>query len=182
MTRGRFITLEGGDGAGKTTQIKALQSALEAEGLTVVVTREPGGSAGAEEIRTLLLHGHDYHWDGLTEALLNYAARRDHILKTIEPALADGTWVISDRFFDSTTAYQGVGHGVTADTLNVLRTAAIGDFAPDLTLILDLPVDVGQGRVQARGGAKDRFELLDRDFYERLRQAFLNIADAEPNR
>ena len=180
--RGRFITLEGGEGAGKSTQIRLLAEALQAGGRSVLTTREPGGSDGAEEIRALLVKGEVMRWDGMTEALLNYAARRDHVVKVIEPALAAGRWVISDRFFDSTTAYQGVGHGVDRPHLDALRRVAIDDFAPDLTLILDLPVADGLARAHGRGGDEDRYERMGRDFHERLRRAFLDIAAAEPER
>lgn len=179
--RGRFITFEGGEGAGKSTQVKALVAALETAGKRPLATREPGGSPGAEEIRALLVSGATSRWDGMTEALLHMAARRDHLVKTVWPALADGRWVVSDRFADSTFAYQGAGQGLARDVLQSLHRATVGDFAPDLTLVLDLPVDVGLARAKARGG-DDRYERMGADFHNRLRQAFLSIASADPKR
>ncbi|WP_142846949.1 dTMP kinase [Telmatospirillum sp. J64-1] len=180
--RGRFITLEGGEGGGKSTQTRLLVEALRRSGHAVVQTREPGGSAGAEEIRRLLVEGATDRWDPMTEALLHYAARRDHVLRTIEPALAAGQWVVSDRFADSTLAYQGFGHDLGAEAIERLHHAAIGDFAPDLTLILDLPVEEGLKRALGRGGAEDRYERMDRDFHQRMRDGFLSIARRQPQR
>lgn len=184
MGGGRFITFEGGEGAGKSTQLRLLALALEARGLPVLTTREPGGSAGAEAIRGLLVTGETGRWDGLTEALLHYAARRDHLRRTILPALADGTWVLCDRFNDSTLAYQGFGHGADRRELDALYRMVAGDLRPDLTLILDLPVEQGLTRAGLRNGAggEDRYERMDRTFHERLRQGFLAIAGAEPER
>ena len=143
---GRFITLEGGEGAGKSTQIARLKAWLEGRGKTVVATREPGGSAGAEMIRKLLVEGPAERWDGQTEALLHFAARREHLRTTVWPALASGAWVVSDRFADSTRAYQGYGHGLDLATIERLYEVAVGDFRPDLTLILDLPIETGLPR------------------------------------
>jgi dTMP kinase len=182
MARGRFITFEGGEGGGKSTQVKRLARALEAAGIAVSVTREPGGAPGAEEIRKLVVEGAPERWDALTEALLMTAARREHVMRTIEPALAAGRWVISDRFADSTMAYQGYGRGVDRAALTALRTLAVGMLAPDLTLILDLPVALGLARAHQRRGHELRFEAMDQDFHERLRQGFLAIAAAEPAR
>jgi dTMP kinase len=182
MMRGRFITLEGGEGAGKSTQVKLLAQWLEAQGREVLATREPGGSAGAEEIRKLLVQGTTDRWDALTETLLHYAARRDHLHRTILPALAAGRWVISDRFSDSTMAYQGYGHGVDRDFIAALDRAVVGEHRPDLTLLLDLPVEQGLRRATARPGHENRYEAMDRAFHERLRQGFLAIAGAEPKR
>ncbi len=182
MTRGRFITFEGGEGGGKSTQVKLLASALEAAGHSVVLTREPGGSPGAEEIRKLIVEGAPERWDGLTEALLISAARREHVVRTIEPALAAGRWVVCDRFADSTIAYQGYGRGLDRAMLDALRRYAVGALVPDLTLILDLPVAVGLERARARRGAEQRFEAMDEAFHERLRQGFRAIAAAEPTR
>lgn len=145
-------------------------------------TREPGGSAGAETIRRLLLDGSDARWDAVSEALLLYAARRDHVERLIFPALQRGIWVLCDRFADSTTAYQGHGRGLPLHDLRALHRLALGDFAPDLTLILDLPVEQGLARAAARAGSPDRFERLDRAFHERLRDGFRRIAAAEPQR
>jgi dTMP kinase len=180
--RGRFITLEGGEGAGKSTQIRRLGARLRGAGLDVIETREPGGSPGAEEIRGLLLGGGVDRWDDVTEALLMYAARRDHLARTIWPALARGQWVLCDRFEDSTRAYQGAGSGLGRAVIDALGQVARGVFAPDLTLILDLPVPVGRDRAVARRGLNDRFEQRDDGFHERVRQGFLAVAAAEPDR
>jgi dTMP kinase len=179
--RGRFITLEGGEGAGKSTQVRRLAERLQAAGLEAVTTREPGGSPGAEEIRELLVHGEAARWDPMSETLLHFAARRDHLVKTVRPALARGAWVVSDRFADSTRAYQGAGQGVDAAFVEALYRATVEDTAPDLTLVLDLPVELGLARAAQRGGA-ERYERMGRAFHDRLRQAFLRIADAEPQR
>ncbi|SMF68898.1 thymidylate kinase [Tistlia consotensis] len=180
--RGRFITFEGGEGAGKSTQLRRLAARLEALGLAVVATREPGGSPGAEQIRELLIHGEADRWDRTTEALLHSAARRDHLRCTVEPALAAGRWVLSDRFADSTAAYQGYGHGMAPETLQLLYGIAVGRLKPDLTLILDLPVEQGLERAAARRGGGARYEALDRAFHERVREGFLAIAGSEPER
>ena len=179
MVRGRFITIEGGEGAGKTTQVGLLVGALARAGIPARATREPGGSPGAEAIRRLLLEGEGERWDAAGEALLLVAARRDHVSRLIEPALAQGIWVVSDRFADSTLAYQGYGRGLALDDLAALHHFALGSFAPDLTLILDLPVEVGLARAAARPAAADRFERLDRAFHQRLRDGFLRIAENE---
>ena len=180
--RGRFITLEGGEGAGKSTQSKLLVAALSRAGVIAKATREPGGSPAGEAIRQLLLDGDADRWDAAGEALLLYAARRDHVAKLIRPALDEGHWVISDRFNDSTVAYQGYGRGVPLDQLAVLQRFAIGDFVPDLTLLLDLPVEQGFARAASRSRGADRFERLDREFHERLRTGFQTIAASEPQR
>ena len=179
--RGRFISIEGGEGAGKSTQVGLLVAALDRAGIPVRVTREPGGSPGAEAIRRLLLEGEGERWDAISEALLLVAARRDHVARLIAPALAQGVWVVSDRFADSTMAYQGYGKGVAFDDLATLHRLALGDFAPDLTVILDLPVETGLARAAARSAA-DRFERLDHDFHEKLRQGFRQIAAENPTR
>lgn len=179
--RGRFISIEGGEGAGKSTQVGLLVAALDRAGIPVRATREPGGSPGAEAIRRLLLEGEGERWDAISEALLLVAARRDHVARLIAPALAQGVWVVSDRFADSTMAYQGYGKGVAFDDLATLHRLALGDFAPDLTVILDLPVETGLARAAARSAA-DRFERLDRDFHEKLRQGFRQIAAENPTR
>jgi dTMP kinase len=180
--RGRFITLEGGEGAGKTTLQAGLAIALESLGLSVVKTREPGGTPGAEAIRDLLLTGAGDRWSPLTEALLFYAARVDHIERVVEPALARGDWVICDRFADSTRAYQGAAGGVDADRLNSLHRAALGDLKPDLTLIVDLDPRDGLARTVARGEDATRFETFDDGFHDRLRAAFLALEETEPER
>lgn len=179
---GRFITLEGGEGAGKSTQIPRLADWLKARGREVVATREPGGSPGAEMIRKLLVEGPVERWDGPTEALLHYAARRDHLRSTVWPALKRGAWVISDRFADSTRAYQGYGHKLDLGMLAQLHEVAVGSFRPDLTLVLDLPIDTGLARAAARRGTETRYESLPLDFHERVHQGFLEIAKSEPGR
>jgi len=179
---GRFITLEGGEGTGKSTQVKRLAAALGKHGITVLTTREPGGSTGAEEIRKLMVEGEPGRWNAITETLLAYAARADHIARTIGPALAAGGWVISDRFSDSTFAYQGAGRGVDRETIRRIDSAVLDDFSPDLTLVLDLEVSLGLERANARASAENRFEKFGIEFHERLRQAFLDIAKRFPDR
>ncbi|MEX2642404.1 MAG: dTMP kinase [Acetobacterales bacterium] len=180
---GRFITVEGGDGAGKSTQVAALCRALRDAGVDVIATREPGGTGAAEEIRQLLVAGAAARWTPMTEALLHFAARREHLEGAIWPALAIGRWVVSDRFADSTTAYQGVGQGLGVDTVAAIYRVAVGDFAPDLTFILDLPAEEGLARAGARPGAgSDRYEGLPINVHRKLRQAFLDIAACEPDR
>jgi dTMP kinase len=182
VARGRFITFEGGEGAGKSTQVRRLAARLQAAGHEVVATREPGGSPGAEAIRALLVQGEADRWSPLTETLLMYAARRDHIERVIAPALARSAWVVCDRFADSTRAYQGAAGGTDPALIRTLETAILGETRPDLTLILDLPVADGLGRANGRGDAEGRFEAKGEAFHERLRQAFLEIARAEPRR
>ena len=184
MAEGRFITLEGGEGAGKSTQIQRLAEKLRARGETVCVTREPGGAPGAEAIRQLLVTGETTRWSPKSEALLHFAARAEHLERTIRPALARGEWVISDRFTDSTIAYQGPGVGL--EFINQLKELVVGTDMPALTLILDLPVEAGLARAKLRQGkensAEDRYERMGTEFHEGLRQAFLNIAKNEPER
>lgn len=182
MARGRFITFEGGEGAGKSTQVRILAERLRGAGLEVVATREPGGSPGAEAIRALLVNGDPDRWSAVSETLLMYAARRDHIERTIRPALERGAWVVSDRFADSTRAYQGAGGRAPHGLVAALETFVLEDVRPDLTLILDLPVDLGLQRAGLRGGGEARFEAKGDAFHQRLREAFLDIAKAEPNR
>ena len=182
MTRGRFITLEGGEGAGKSTQIALLKAALEAKGIRVLTTREPGGSEGGEEIRNLLVNGETHRWEPLTEALLNYAARHEHLQKLILPALNDGTWVLCDRFADSTMAYQGYGHTMNREVIRRLHRLVVDDISPDLTLIFDLPVEQGLARAGSRGEGEDRYERMGSAFHERLRAGFLEIAKKNPMR
>ena len=181
MIHGRFITLEGGEGAGKSTQVLRLAAKLREQGRDVVMTREPGGAPGAEAIRSLLVDGAVDRWDPMTEALLHFAARRNHLETTIKPALAAGKWVISDRFADSTMAYQGIVQGLGRDAVRTLYDLAVGGLAPDLTLVLDLPVDIGLKRAGARGG-EDRYERMGTAFHERLRDAFLEIVRDNPER
>ncbi len=180
--RGRFITLEGGEGAGKSTQQRRLAAWLRRRGLDVTETREPGGSPGAEEIRGLLVTGAAGRWDAMTEALLHFAARRDHLLQTVEPALSRGSWVVSDRFADSTMAYQGYGHGLGRDAITTLYDLVVGTLRPDLTLVLDLPVAEGLGRAKERADNEDRYERMDMAFHERLREGFHDIVARAPER
>jgi dTMP kinase len=183
VTRGKFITFEGGEGAGKSTQGRLLKTALEACGHAVVLTREPGGSPGAEEIRKLLVEGEPGRWSALSETLLFVAARADHVEKTIEPALQKGAWVISDRFSDSTYVYQGIARGLGVDKVRALQHAALGAYAPDLTLIVDVDPNEGLKRAHGRGHpAENRFEKFDGGFHARLRSAFRDIAAREPER
>jgi dTMP kinase len=183
--RGRFITLEGGEGAGKTTQIARLAERLRAAGVPVEATREPGGTPGAEAIRELLVTGAAERWRPVTETLLHLAARHDHVVRLVEPALAGGRWVLCDRFGDSTRVYQGIAGGVGLERVDALHRLVLGDLRPDLTLVLDLPAEVGLARRTAaagRPGAGDRYERLGRPFHERVREAFLELARREPER
>jgi dTMP kinase len=182
VATGRFITFEGGEGAGKSTQLKRLVARLEAAGREVVATREPGGSPGAESIRELVLTGSADRWSPVTETLLMYAARRDHVERVIRPALERGAWVLCDRFADSTRAYQGAAGGVAPALIAALETHILEETRPDLTLIFDMPVDVGLQRAHERAGSEMRFESKGLAFHERLREAFLAIARAEPGR
>ncbi len=185
--KGLFITLEGGEGSGKTTQIARLKSALEDKGRSVMTTREPGGTPEAEKIRALLVNRDGGDWTPEAECLLLYAARQMHVEKKIKPALAKGKIVISDRFSDSTFAYQGYGHGVKSAWIDALDWLALGPgFAPDLTFILDLPVETGLARAGKRltenASAEDRFESLDTAFHERMRKGYLERAARKPGR
>ena len=182
MQRGRFITFEGGEGSGKTTQVQRLAARLAPLGAEVVVTREPGGSPGAEELRALLVRGDAERWSPLAETLIFYAARTDHLERTIRPALARGAWVICDRFADSTRAYQAAGGGVSPGLIERLETDVLGADTPDLTLFLDLPAEQGLARAGRRGGGEARFEAKDLAFHQRLRAGFHAIAEAEPAR
>ena len=188
MTPGRprscFITFEGGEGVGKSTQVARLAAHLRGLGVEVVTTREPGGSAKAEAIRTLLLQGTVAPFGPAAEAIMFGAARLDHVQELIRPALARGAWVISDRFTDSTRAYQGAAARVGPALIDALEFAAVGPTRPDLTFVLDLPGRDGLARARARRGAAapDRFEQLDESFHDRLRTAFLALAAADPRR
>lgn len=182
MARGRFITFEGGEGAGKSTQVKRLAARLEAGGLEVVTTREPGGSPGAESIRDIVLRGDADRWSPVTETLLMYAARRDHIERVIQPALGRGAWVVCDRFADSTRAYQGAAGGTDPGLISALETYILEEVRPDLTLVFDLPPEIGLARAHARAGAEMRFESKGMAFHARLRDGFRAIAAAEPER
>ena len=182
--RGRFITFEGGEGSGKSTQIKTLAERLNAAKLHAIVTREPGGSPGAEIIRHLVLSGMGKLLGPDAETLLFAAARDDHVRTVIKPALLQGIWVLCDRFSDSTRAYQGSLGKVTPAFLDAMERVTIGDLKPDLTIILDVPVDVGMKRAAARrgGATPDRFEAEDLKFHQDLREAYRQIAASEPQR
>lgn len=180
--RGRFITLEGGEGAGKSTQARRLADYLRSRGIEVVLTREPGGSPGAEILRHVLLGGGAEAFGPETETLLFAAARRDHLNVTILPALERGAWVICDRFADSTRVYQGHAGRVPEEFVLAVERVTVGDDRPDLTLVLDLPAKVGLARVASRGGASDRFEQEGIAFHNKLRQGFRALVRAEPER
>jgi dTMP kinase len=184
--RGRFITFEGGEGAGKSTQIRRLRERLEKAGLAVTVTREPGGSPGAEMIREVLLSGKAKSLGPRGEAMLFAAARADHVDATIRPALEAGAWVLCDRYADSTRVYQGEA-GVDRQMLDLLELAATAGLKPDLTILIDVPAEIGLKRVEARsynpaGAAPDRFETDTLAVHERRRALFLELADSEPDR
>ena len=177
-----FITFEGGEGVGKSTQVRLLARRLEALGRTVLTTREPGGSAGAEALRGLLVTGGVDRWSPLAETLILYAAREDHLQRAIRPALARGEIVLCDRFADSTRAYQGAAGGADPDFIQALEQAVLGETRPGLTLILDAPANLGLARAAERGGAEARFEAKGLAFHERLREGFLSLARNEPER
>lgn len=181
MTRGRFISLEGGEGVGKSTQLKALAAALRERGLKVVETREPGGSPGAEAIRKLLLDGPEDQWTAKTEALLFAAARADHVAKTIQPALASGQWVLSDRFIDSSLAYQGGAGRLGIAAVRAINDMSCGGTLPDRTLVL--VAEEGAGRARARDGANaDRIGSRDETYHAAVDEAFRELAASEPER
>jgi dTMP kinase len=176
---GRFITLEGGEGAGKSTQARLLVAALRKQGLAVLLTREPGGAPGAEVLRSLLLSG-ETEWSAPAEALLHFAARAEHVERTIKPALAAGNWIVCDRFSDSTMAYQGYGQG--ADKAMIGTLAGMMGVVPDLTVVLNVSEPVAEARRSGRGGLSDRYERRDAAFHARVRQGFLSIAASAPGR
>jgi len=181
--RGRFISLEGGEGVGKSTQSRALAAALRARGINVIETREPGGSTGAEAIRKLLLEGGADRWGARAEALLFAAARADHVDKTILPALEAGTWVICDRFLDSSIAYQGGADGLGADAIRALHAVGSAGLLPDRTLLLTLPEATAMAREAARDAGKpDRFGARDPDYHRRVTGTFRTLAETGPER
>lgn len=188
MAAGKFITFEGGEGAGKSTQAAGLSERLNELGRQTVLTREPGGSEKAEAIREFLLSGRAQPFGAVGEAMLFYAARDDHLEQTIRPALESGKWVICDRFSDSTRAYQGVAGGVTNTLLSALERVIVAETRPDLTIILDLPAHEGLARAQGAGedaagdSGRDHFESRDLGFHEALRRGFLDIAADDPDR
>lgn len=180
--RGSFITFEGGEGSGKSTQVMLLAERLRRRGIEVVTTREPGGSPGAEAMRHLLLSGVVKPLGPTAETMIFAAARDDHVQSTIAPALARGEWVICDRFIDSTRVYQGALGNVDRRIIRALERATVGETIPDLTFVLDVPVEVGFARVDGRGQTKDRFESEEIEFHAQLREAFLDLARDEPKR
>ena len=183
-TRGRFITLEGGEGVGKSTLATALEARLVGRGIKVVRTREPGGTPGAEAIRRLILSPpvEVAGWEPIAETLLFYAARTDHLDKLIRPALAAGSWVICDRFSDSTRAYQAAAGHVPSEHIETIDRICVGDTTPDLTLVLDLPLDAARERMTARANDKDAIESRVLSYHEAVHKAFLDIARANPRR
>ena len=182
MTQGRFITLEGGEGAGKTTLAKALSESLESQGVRTLITREPGGTPNAEALRNLLVEGDTERWSALSETLLLYAARVDHVERLIRPSLDQGIWVICDRFSDSTRAYQGAAGGMSTAQINEIDRACMHGFGPDLTFVVDLDPETGLERTRLRGEGATRFERKPAAFHHALRVAFLDIARAAPER
>lgn len=182
MSRGVFISFEGGEGTGKSTQSSLLCTRLENQGKQVIQTREPGGTPGAEEIRNLLVSGNPDNWSPVAEALLVSAARDDHLRRCINPALNDGKFVICDRFIDSTWAYQGAAGGVDHELLKTLETHVVSKNVPDLTLVFDLDPEIGLARAIDRGQKEDRFEAKGLDFHKNIRKAFLDIANKYPKR
>ena len=178
---GRFITLEGGEGAGKSTQIQVVKDYLEARGIDVIVTREPGGTPVGQEIRNLLVSGDKDKWSPLSETLLILADRAAHLERIIRPALADGKYVVCDRFFDSTRAYQGIAGGLGLEVIHNLQQPVLVTTLPDVTLLLDIDPEKGLSRAQERGGDL-RFESKTLAYHQTLRQAFLDFAKQEPER
>ena len=180
--QGHFITLEGGEGVGKSTNLAFVAGMLSTAGKTVVTTRDPGGTALGERLRDVLLDQRNMGMSADAELLLMFAARAQHLAEVIRPALARGDWVVCDRFTDATYAYQGGGRGVPAARIAVLESWVQDELRPDLTLLLDAPVDVGRARLERRGGEPDRFEREQRAFFERVRAAYLDQAQREPQR
>lgn len=178
MTRGKFITFEGGEGSGKSTQVGLLAERLRGDGIGTVVTREPGGTPLGEALRALVL---DNAPEPVTELLLFAAARAEHVAKVIRPALAHGTWVVCDRFIHSTRVYQGLLGGVPTDLIDVIEVRSVAPTYPDLTIVLDLPPETGLKRANARGELS-RFDAEGADYHRRLQEGFLDIARAEPDR
>ena len=179
---GKFLTFEGGEGAGKTTQAERIKSALEDAGIECVMTREPGGTFGAEAIRDLVLHGAHDRWSGMTELLLMYAARLDHVEKLIKPALERGVWVLCDRFSDSSMAYQGYARGLGREQVQALDDAVMNGFKPDLTIVFDVDPILALKRVKTRGEDLSRFDTEALEFHKKLRAGFLDIAKRNPKR
>ena len=178
----KMIVLDGVDGSGKGVQSRRLLQSLQDAGLPAILTREPGGSAAAEDIRGLLVTGEPEKWDSMTELLLMYAARRSHLRDTVWPALAAGKWVISDRYADSSRAFQGIAGNLGLDTVEQIHRVTVGEFEPALVLIMDLPESIALQRALDRGGKEDRFEKKGADYHARVRAAFLQIAASDPVR
>ena len=181
MERGKFITIDGVEGAGKSTQITFICDYLKAKGVNVILTREPGGTDVGEKIRTLLLSNSTGKMHADTELMLMFAARNEHIQNKIMPALKQGDWVLSDRFTDASYAYQGGGRGLDVERIAQLEQWVLQDFIPDMTLLLDVPVEIGMSRVESRG-KKDRIELETTDFFNRVRQAYIDRSEQFPER
>ncbi len=179
---GAFITFEGGEGSGKSTQLVLLWEAFKSAGIPSVKTREPGGTESAERVRTLLVSGKSDAWDPVAETLLFYAARMEHVNRLVKPAMQDGKTVLCDRFSDSTLVYQGVGKGLTETYVQSLHHLLLGNFAPNLTFILDIDPETGLKRASARAGGETRFEGMDIAFHRQIRAGFLDIARREPGR
>jgi dTMP kinase len=186
MAKGKFITFEGAEGVGKSTQIALLKNKLEKLGISLIVSREPGGTAGGKLIRELLLKGDVSRWTAKTEALLMAADRAQHVEELIVPSLEAGKWVICDRFYDSSIAYQGAGRGIGIEKVSALQQFAVDGLKPDMTILLDMDLDVSLRRALEREGstsdAEDRFERMDKSFHSALKKAFLDLAKNEPNR
>ncbi len=179
---GTFITFEGGEGSGKSTQLKKIAHWLDGQGIDYITTREPGGAPSAEIIRKLLVEGDTDRWQPITEILLHYSARAEHIAHTIGPSLEAGRWVLCDRFADSTLAYQGYGHDFDTQTIAQIHQATVGKLIPDLTLVLDIPVHTGLERAGNRNQGEDRYERMGVDFHDRVRAGFLELAAKNSNR
>ena len=177
-----FITFEGGEGSGKSTQIDFLSDFLKKKGAKVLSTREPGGTPSAEIIRDLVTKGDPNKWTPLTESLLMWASRTEHVEKLIRPSLEDGKWVLCDRFYHSTYAYQGIGHNLGIEKMRAIKSIVLGDFKPDLTFVLDIDPLVGIERTKKRNSDEDRFEKMNIDFHNKLRHAFIEISKEDPHR
>ncbi|MBT4695951.1 MAG: dTMP kinase [Alphaproteobacteria bacterium] len=177
-----FITFEGGEGSGKSTQIDFLSDFLKKKGAKVLSTREPGGTPSAEIIRDLVTKGDPNKWTPLTESLLMWASRTEHVEKLIRPSLEDGKWVLCDRFYHSTYAYQGIGHNLGIEKMQAIKNIVLGDFKPDLTFVLDIDPLVGIERTKKRNSDEDRFEKMNIDFHNKLRHAFIEISKEDPHR
>ena len=185
VKRGKFITIEGGEGSGKSTQASILLDRFQKEGISAIKTREPGGAPTSDAIRSLLVSGETSFWEPISETMLHFAARHEHIVKTINPALDEGQWVVSDRFSDSTMAYQGYGQGVNKSIIDSLYSLTADNIEPDLTLIFDLEPEVGLKRAIDRNRSlslEDRYERMNIEFHRKLREGFLDIAKNNPKR